>query len=135
MEIVIAIAAVILVGIQAQRNYLMIQAAKKPTVVVSDVKVELGEEYWPTVTVSNDIVNDIDYNKLSGAIKKALLESGVELHNAKLPVTGIPVVIPNPEPAPYWQSPIINEVTYEDGHTTTNVVEVNGVPGKQFPAR
>lgn len=127
MEAVIAIAAAILVGIQAHRNYLMIQAAKKPTTVVSDVKVELGEEYWPTVTVSNDIT--IDYDALAEALSRQ------EPHI--IYVKSEPVIIPNPvpyhPPSPYWQTPVVSgdhtNIVGED----TNLIDINGVPAKRFP--
>lgn len=131
--IVLAIAAVLLLGVQTHRNYLMVQASRKQSsinVVVQPAEIDYDslaramEASWPTVNVTNE--QTTDYSKLSDAIKKALIESGVALHNAQLPV-----VVPVPPAYPTPPSPIYYPVISE----TSNEIEVDGVKGKQFPAR
>lgn len=130
-NIIIAIAAVILVAIQGHRNYLMVQAAKNVAAGTLEVResepipvqvtLVLPEEYWPTVTVSNDIT--IDYDKLAAAFNK----QEPTIINVQ------PTVIPTPPqyPVPPYYNPIISE-----GQATTgNEIEIDGVKGKKFPAR
>lgn len=138
MEAILTAAAVVLVTIQAHRNYLMIKNASNQSSgsipVNVKVSLELPEEYWPTVTVSNDISHELDYNKLGEAVKMALIESGVALHNAQ-----IPVIIPNPNPqpysGPYWQTPVVSDSVGDVNVETSNESEINGIPGRKFPAR
>lgn len=80
----------------------------------------------PVVTVlaePSDVSFDIDYKKLGDAIKKALMESHIAVHNATLPV-----VIPNTTPT---TTPLIATPQNESSLVTN--IEVEGVPAKQFP--
>lgn len=138
-NVILALAAVALLAVQTHRNYLMVQAAKRATTertvnveitaeaINYDALARAMEASWPTVNVSNEI-EGIDYDKLGNAIKKALIESEVAVHNA---------FVPSYEPAPYF--PATNEVIYEDGHATevntVTTLEINGTPVRRFPNR
>ena len=132
MDIVLTIAAVLLVAIQAHRNWLMIN---KPTQINiepldHEALAKLIEASWPAVTVSNDI--QIDYDKLAEALSKQ--PAAVITVTTPAP---LPVVIPNPQPpsGPYWQTPVVSglENTYDDGHS--NDIEINGYQARKFPAK
>jgi hypothetical protein len=131
-NIVIAIAGSILVVIQAHRNWLMVQARKNELTEVHvhvtapevdhDAIARAMEASWPTVNVTNDVT--LDYDALAEALAKAL------------PIPQTVVFEPAQVPMP-WQNPVLSENTnvLEDGHTTTNDIEINGHKAKRFPAR
>ena len=132
METVIAIAACALLAVQTHRNYLMVQASKKsatnvinvvPAEVDYDALARAMEGSWPAVTVSNDF--EIDYNKLGDAIKKALIESEVAVHNA---VVSEPVVV-------YSTPDRSITVPVSEVFEPTNLSEINGIPVRKFPSR
>lgn len=133
MEIAIVVGIYLTLAAQTYRNHLMIAQMKRTQTAqppVINVTVENPEvEVLPIQTGYVESFQ-INYDELSRAIKMALIESGVALHNAQLPVV-IPVpptIYPNTPPSPIYY-PIISETT------TTNELEVDGVKGKQFPAR
>lgn len=87
---------------------------------------EIPQPKAPVVTVlaePSDVSFDIDYKKLGDAIKKALMESHIAVHNAQLPV-----VIPNTTPT---TTPLIATPQNESSLVTN--IEVEGVTAKQFP--
>lgn len=129
METIIAFAACSLLAVQIHRNYLMVKASKRSSLAPIVVNVQVPEIEIPRPVVTTVVHEDkeLDYRKLGDSIKKALIESGVALHNAQLPV-----VVPVPPQLPVYPNtppyPIINEVT------TSNEVEINGYKAKKFPA-
>lgn len=87
---------------------------------------EIPQPKAPVVTVlaePSDVSFDLDYEKLGAAIKKALMESHIAVHNAQLPV-----VIPNTTPT---TTPLIATPQNESSLVTN--IEVEGVTAKQFP--
>lgn len=132
-NVIIAIAAVILVGIQAHRNYLMVQAAKRTTEHTSEVHVNV-QPAEPAVDIKVeplqrvDVAVEIDYAKLTLALAEAI-QKGMPPQ--------LPVVIPNPNPpyippsGPYWQTPIVSgEAVIEE--TTIQTASGVEVPIKKF---
>ena len=151
MEVIIAVAAVLLLGVQTHRNYLMTKA--KPVVVQPaeidyDALARAMEASWPTVNISNDIT--IDYDKLAEAISQIKIPA-IEVHpnlNPTIVVQPAPIVIeqgatiyptvPNPTPAypsgPWWQGPVSNTVpeAQQEFFTISGGEEV---PVNRFPKR
>lgn len=127
MEYILAFAAIALLLVQGQRNYLIIKGYQNRAPEPVEVTLVLPEEYWPTVTVSNDIT--IDYDKLAAAFNKqepAIVQvQPVVVNNPP----ASPTIVPVPQ-YPQPQYPVIYGET-----TTSNEIEINGVKGKQFPAR
>lgn len=90
---------------------------------------EIPQPKAPVVTVlaePSDVSFDLDYEKLGAAIKKALMESQIAMHNAQLPV-----VVPNTPPEPrgegWWSHTPQNE------SVLATDIEIEGTPAKQFP--
>lgn len=89
---------------------------------------EIPQPKAPVVTVlaePSDVSFDLDYEKLGAAIKRALMEAQIAIHNANIPPT-------THEAVPYWQAPVTSrEQTVT--HTLSTNVEIEGVPAKQYP--
>lgn len=119
--------------VKAQRtethNHIEVRSAE----IDYDSLARAMEASWPTVNVTNEL--DIDYAKIGNAIKMALIESGVALHNAQLPVQ-IPVypLVPQP-PSPYWQSPTVSQTDVVDDQEYRTINDGTEVPVRSFPKR
>lgn len=132
MEAIIAIAACALLIVQAHRNYLMVQAAKRasvaPEIIVNvpapvvNVTVEAPEPVELTAVEAFEF----DYSYLEVILDRitSVLES---LERPIPPITRQDVTIPlRTLPEPTWQAPTISEI---------NVEEINGIEVRRFPAR
>lgn len=127
---IIAIAAVALLAVQTHRNYLMVQAAKRvqvaPVVNVTVEPSEFAVELQPLVSQTDGI----DYDRLEEMLARmiAAINTGPAIpYYPPQPPTYIPL---SPQPQyPYT----ISETGSES--VNANEVEINGVKGKQFPAR
>lgn len=83
METIVAVAACALLAVQAHRNYLMVKNSRSaPDPIFVSVTVPEIEVPSPLVTTVVNESDSLDYIKLGAAIKTALIESGIALHNA-----------------------------------------------------
>lgn len=133
MEILNIIALLL---IASSNVFIGIKVRNQKTINTNNIVLpEIKPFETPTIVVqSNPSALNFDYEKFGAAIKKAILESQVALHNAEVV---LPVVIPNTTPIPGTPSPLLvtaqNSNYYFDGHTLATDVEIEGVPAKQFP--
>lgn len=126
MEYILAVTGTLLVIIQFHRNTLLKkQLDKQPTSTTICVPAPIVnvtvDPKAPMVTVlaePSDVKFELDYDRLSIAIRKALLESHVAVHNADT----IPVQL-------------IDDTDLITNTVVTPSLEIDGIPVRQFPSR
>lgn len=120
ISLLLVVASNVFIGLKVGDSKTPISIVNTPQSLQPVIKMDP-----PIVTVyaePSDLV--FDYDKLSSAIKKALMESHVAAYNAT-------VVLP---PTISRQDVTIpSNINANTGHTLYSSVEVEGVPTRQFP--